>query len=88
MLRGAFSDRENRGHVELLRSLFPEQTKTLPRIIVWSFIFLIDLMLVAFGTFFLGLEYRKWLIVVVFLVTVFIFWLQGYIWGLIMMLFR
>lgn len=88
MLRGAYSDRENQGCGEFLKSLFPEQTKTLPRIIIWSFIFLIDLMLVAFGTFYLGFEFSKWLIVVVFIGSVFLFWLQGYIWSTILKLFR
>ena len=89
MLRGAFSDWENRGAVELLRSFFPEQTKSLPRIIIWGIIFLIDLILVVYGAFSLGfLPAGKLVTALIILFVVFIFWLQGYLWGIFMKLFR
>jgi hypothetical protein len=84
-----YSDWKNRGYVELLKSFFPEQTKTVPRIIVWSFIFLIDLILVVYGAYSLGIFFAgKWVAAAIILCTVFIFWLQGYLWGIFMKLFR
>ena len=38
-----YQDQKNRAYSSILTTLFPEQTKTIPRIIVWSFIFLADL---------------------------------------------
>lgn len=48
-------DVKNRAYSSILTTLFPEQTKTLPRIIVWSIIFLLDLTLVVFGAVHFGL---------------------------------
>ena len=38
-----YTDQKNRAYSGILTTLFPEQTKTLPRILIWSLIFLIDL---------------------------------------------
>lgn len=50
-----YQDYENRAYSGILTSLFPEQTKTLPRILVWSVILLLDLILVVAVTFRFGL---------------------------------
>lgn len=84
-----YTDQKNRAYSCILTSLFPEQTKTLPRIIVWSIIFLLDLILGIGGAAYFGLlEYGQYrsqnqmmlssglLIVAI----VGIFWLQGKIW--------
>lgn len=42
-----YQDMENRAYSSILTTLFPEHTKTLPRILVWSVLFLIDLSLGA-----------------------------------------
>lgn len=91
------TDWQNRGYIQILTGLFPEQTKTLPRIIVWSIIFLIDLTAGIFLAYHLGLfqpgAYRNTDHMalgagLVILGIVVIFWLQGVIWGWIMKLFR
>lgn len=82
-----YQDQENRAYVSILRTLFPEQTKTLPRILVWSVIFLIDLIAVVAGAYRLGLipyEGSGKLVAFLILAAVFgIFWLQGYLWGVL-----
>lgn len=40
-----YQDQENRAYSHILTTLFPEQTKTLPRVLAWSVIFMIDLVL-------------------------------------------
>lgn len=87
---------KNRAYSGILTTLFPEQTKTLPRIIVWSIIFLADLVLVVFGAFHFGLlqlgnysSMRQVTLPGLLLITVLfgIFWLQGFIWyGMIKLL--
>ena len=84
-----YTDQKNRAYQSILTTLFPEQTKTLPRIIVWSIIILADLILGIGGASYYGLlqfdRYRTsnelmlagGLIV---LVIVGIFWLQGFLW--------
>ena len=51
-------DYEIRAYSSILKSLFPEQTKTIPRIIVWSIIFLLDLSISVLSAFYLGLLLR------------------------------
>lgn len=79
-------DQENRAYSHILTTLFPEQTKTVPRIIVWSIIFLIDLILVCWGCYRLGilesLFQHKILTALPFAAVFGIFWLQGYLWGI------
>lgn len=85
-----YQDRENRAYSSILTTLFPEQTKTLPRIIVWSVIFLADLILVCWGCYHFGLLetlFRHKILAVLPLAAVFgIFWLQGYLWGIFLKL--
>ena len=75
-------DMENRAYAGILTSLFPEQTKTLPRIIAWSFAFLLDLILGVVGGFHVGLlemesKLAAWILIAA---IVGVFWLQGKIW--------
>lgn len=91
-----YQDQENRAYTGILTTLFPEQTKTLPRILVWSVIFLVDLILCVYGGFRLGLldfgQYRNtnhMLLGALPLLAAIVglFWLQGVIWGRITRLF-
>lgn len=90
-------DTENRAYASILTTLFPEQTKTIPRIIVWSFIFLLDLILVIAGAAHFGLlqfenynSMRDMTLpgILVLAVLFGIFWLQGVIWGAIVKFFQ
>ena len=89
MVWNPYSDQKNRAYTGILTSLFPEQTKTLPRILVWSIIFLADLILGIGGAVYFGLlmpgHYRSsngltLAAGLVMLAIVGIFWLQGKIW--------
>ena len=77
-----YTDQKNRAFSGIVTSLFPEQTRTLPRIIVWSIIFLLDLILCVLGAFRLGLlDYSGKLGTVLLVAAIVgIFWLQGKIW--------
>lgn len=84
-----YTDQKNRAYTGILTSLFPEQTKTFPRIIVWSLIFLADLILGIVGAAYFGLlkfgEFRSQNQMMlssglVIAAIVGIFWLQGKIW--------
>ena len=90
-------DMENRAYVSILTTLFPEQTKTLPRIIVWSIVFLLDLILVVgYAVRFGLLQFENYTsmnqmflpVILLFIVLFVIFWLQGYLWSIFMKLFR
>ena len=83
------TDVKNRAYSSILTTLFPEQTKTIPRIIVWSIIFLLDLTLVIVGVRHLGwLDFAQFTSMrdltlpgILLLAVIFgIFWLQGFIW--------
>lgn len=83
-----YQDMENRAYSHILTTLFPEQTKTLPRILIWSVIFLIDLIVVVFGGQYLGLM-ATWLGQAAMLVALFGgFWLQGFVFYRIYYLIR
>lgn len=77
-----YQDQENRAYSGILTSLFPEQTKTLPRILVWSVIFLIDLVLTVAVFFRYGLLGGKYNYLLLLAAVFGIFWLQGYLWGI------
>lgn len=83
-------DMENRAYSGILTSLFPEQTKTIPRIIVWSIIFLLDLIAIIGGAFRLGLVSfgSKIGTVLLLAAVVGVFWLQGFLWTGAMKFFR
>lgn len=70
-------DMENRAYAGILTTLFPEQTATLPRLLVWSVIFLIELCLVAFAAYTFGLIYNRWLILLLLAAFLAFFRLQG-----------
>ena len=55
MAYNPYSDQKNRAYQSILTTLFPEQTKTLPRIILWSIVFLADLVLGIGGAAYYGL---------------------------------
>lgn len=92
-----YTDQKNRAYSNILTSLFPEQTKTVPRIIVWSIIFLLDLILVIGGAAYLGwLEFGSYrsrdamalVSVVLVALTAGLFRLQGAVWYAIVKLFH
>ena len=92
-----YTDWQNRGYVSILTTLFPEQTKTLPRILVWSLIFLIDLTVCILGAFHFGLfQFENYSNsnqttlagLLLILGILFLFWLQGVIWSAFTKLFR
>lgn len=91
------TDVKNRAYSSILTTLFPEQTKTLPRIIVWSFIFLLDLILIIVGAAHFGLlqfgnynGMRDMTLPGILLLAVLfgIFWLQGFVWYTIVKFFQ
>ena len=86
-----YTDQKNRAYSSILTTLFPEQTKTVPRIIVWSIIFLLDLILGVVGAAHFGLlqtDNPKIAAGLLIAVIVGIFWLQGVIWYAIVNFFR
>ena len=90
-----YTDYQNRGFAHILTTLFPEQTKTLPRLLVWSVIFLIDLIAAAFCAYRYDLLSRcndqtgAMLVAgLFFLAVVGVFWFQGWLWQKLMGLFR
>ena len=92
-----YTDQKNRAFSHILTTLFPEQTKTLPRIIVWSIIFLADLTIGIFGAVHFGLisfenysNQNHMLLASTLLILgiIGVFWLQGIFWGAVVKLFR
>lgn len=90
-------DMENRAYAGILTTLFPEQTKTLPRIIAWSIIFMLDLILGVAGAIHLGLlqpdkfnSMNQMMLGAGLLIIaiVGVFWLQGVIWFTVVKLFK
>lgn len=77
-----YQDQKNRAYSSILTTLFPEQTKTMSRIIVWSIIFLADLIAVIGGAFYLGFldDFSKLTAGLLLVGCVGLFWLQGKIW--------
>ncbi len=84
-----YQDQKNRAFSSILTTLFPEQTKTIPRIIVWSLIFLTDLIVMVGGCYQLGwLEnFSKAGAALLCIACVALFWLQGILWSWICKLF-
>ncbi len=77
-----YEDQKNRAYSNMLTSLFPEQTKTLPRIILWSIVFLADLIAVIGGASYFGfLENPSKITAGLMVVScIGLFWLQGKLW--------
>ena len=84
-----YTDQKNRAYSSILTTLFPEQTKTISRIIVWSIIFMVDLILgIGSASYFGILQFGNYSstnnmmlsagLLIVAIVAV--FWLQGKIW--------
>lgn len=83
-----YQDLENRAYSSILTTLFPEQAKTIPRILVWSLIFLADLILVAVGAYRFNLLGTGNYTLLLLAVLLGIFWIQGKIWQTFLRLFR
>ena len=92
-----YKDRTIQSDACIFRSLFPEQTKTIPRIILWSIIFLADLILGIGGAAYHGLlQFDRFRTTnemmlaggLLMLVIVGIFWLQGFVWYKIVSYFK
>lgn len=92
-----YTDQKNRAYSSILTTLFPEQTKSLPSIVIWSIIFLADLILGVFGAVYFGLlqlnQYnsQKELMLpvgLILLAILAVFWLQGFLWSAIVKYFR
>lgn len=90
-------DMENRAYASILTTLFPEQSKTLSRIIVWSIIFMLDLILGVVGAMHFGLlqpdkfnSMSQMMLGAGLLIVaiVGVFWLQGVIWFALVKLFK
>ena len=92
-----YTDQQNRGYAHILTTLFPEQAKTLPRILIWSLILLIDLtagivLATHFGLFQLD-NYSNQAAMLLgsalpILGIIGIFWLQGFLWSAVKKLFQ
>lgn len=84
-----YIDYKNRGNIRILTALFPEQTKTIPRTIVWGIIFLLELILgVLCAAYFGLLPGSKLVTALIIAAIVGVFWLQGVIWYAFAKLFR
>ena len=86
-----YTDYKNRAFSGILTSLFPEQTKTIPRIILWSIIFLLDLTLGIAGAVYFGILWSsntRITSALLIAAIVGIFWLQGFIWNKITVFFQ
>ena len=79
-----YTDQKNRAYSGIVTALFPEQTKTVPRILVWSLVFLADLILGIGGAAYLGWltepAFPKLVTAGLIAAIVGIFWLQGAVW--------
>jgi len=84
-----YTDQKNRAYSSILTTLFPEQTKTISRIIAWSIIFMVDLILGIGGAAYFGLlqfgnysSTNSMMLSAGLLIVAIIgiFWLQGKIW--------
>ena len=80
-------DKQIDADVGLFRSLFPVQTKTPARIVIWSIILLADVVLCVLGAYYLGVlspeNFSKWTVALILAAAVAVFWLQGVICGAI-----
>ena len=92
-----YTDQKNRAYQSILTTLFPEQTKTVPRIILWSIVFLADLILGIGGAAYCGLlrfdrfrttNERMLAGSLLVIAIVGVFWLQGYVWYAIQKYFQ
>jgi len=84
-----YQDQKNRAYSSIVTTLFPEQTKTMPRIIAWSIIFLLDLIGVIGSAFYFGLieNFSKIAAGLLIIACIALFWLQGRLWYAVAKLF-
>lgn len=92
-----YQDQENRAYSHILTTLFPEQTKTLPRILVWSMIFLLDLIVIVFCAYYFGFlpfdgcsnrNHLKSGSILLLASIIGLFWFQGWLWGCVCRLWK
>ena len=79
------TDKNIQANSSLLSALFPVQTKSMTSIVIWGIIFLMDVIGVVAGAFYLGWmdAFSKVLLVCLLAVSLALFWLQGIIWAAI-----
>ena len=82
-----YQDQENRAYSSIVTSFFPEQTKSIPRLLCWSIVFLLDLVLIIGCAFNYGLMDNRISSLLFVLLTIVVFWLQGFLWSSIIKLF-
>lgn len=82
----------NRGYFQVLSAVFPEQTKSTVSIIVWSIILLLELTIGVLGAFHFGFltydNFSNFRIIILLGGIIVAFWLQGFIWGLLMKILK
>ena len=83
-----YQDQQNRSYSSILTTLFPEQTKTLPRILVWSSIFLLDLTILAALAISANAFSCRGGALLFYGLLVGVFWLQGRLWGMVCKFFK
>ena len=78
----------NRGYFQFLSAIFPEQTKSTVSIIVWSIIFLLEMTIGVLAAFHFGFlsgdTINKSKIIILIGGIIVVFWVQGFLWGLLM----
>jgi len=86
------TDQKIKANSGMFATIFPVQTKSITSIIVWSIILLADLVLAVVCAFHFGgisLEnFSKWMVILLLVVVLAVFWLQGVIWSAVIKLFR
>ena len=86
------TDKKIKANSGLFATIFPVQTKSITSIIVWSIIFLADLVLAVVCAFHFGIisleNFSKWTVILLLVVVLAVFWLQGVIWSAVIKLFR
>ena len=78
----------NRLYARILTQLFPEQTKSIPRMIVWSIIFIMYLTACIFGANYLGLLNSQLGVIATIVIVIGGYWLMGKIWYTVVKCFR
>lgn len=85
-------DKEIKADISIFRSLFPEQTKTPTRIVIWSIVLFVDVIICVFGAFYLGIissdHFSKWMMILILVAAILLLWIQGVIYGAIAKRFK
>ena len=86
------TDKKIKANSGMFATIFPVQTKSITSIIVWSIILLADLVLAVVCAFHFGVisleNFSKWMVILLLVVVLAVFWLQGVIWSAVIKLFR